>query len=243
MKMKNKRIVLITGGTSGIGRALAEAMLEPNNVVIVTGQNEQRLQNMRSCGCVALRANMTSRTQLESLILHIQQHYGRIDLLVNNAGVQYNYNLLEDAMSINTVLHEMHVNATGPIELTMLALPLLYASEQPVIANVTSALSRTPKSTAVVYSASKAAMYSFTTSLKKMLKGKVHVCEIIPPVVETKMTEGRTGRKLSPKEMAKQILLGLEARRSVICSLQIRLFRILSAVAPVLASSIINSRD
>lgn len=143
--------VLITGGTAGIGLALAKQFHSVHNHVIVTGRNAGKL--------VALRvahpdwsfelANMADLGALDRLV----QTYPHVSVLVNNAGVQYNYALADTSMPADMITQEIATNLLGPIYLTKRMLAQLLAKPSAAIVNITSSLSVMPKQSAPIYSA------------------------------------------------------------------------------------------
>ena len=110
-------------------------------------------------------------------------------MLFNNAGIQHNYDFANIVIPINKISEEININVTGQLILTQLLIPFLGNAQKVVIINTTSGLGAFPKMDALVYSASKAAMRSFTTGLRYSLKNTgIRILEFIPPVTDTLMT-------------------------------------------------------
>lgn len=238
MKIKNHTI-LITGGTSGIGRALAEALVE-NNQVIITGRSAKRLAIARANGISTFACDLTQSREVENLVMELEQHFPQLDILINNAGIQYNYDLLEESNAYSRVQNELSTNLTGTIHLTQLLLPLLSTKPSTII-NVTSALGTVPKSDGLVYSASKAGMRNFTVGLRKVLsKQQIRVLEIIPPVTDTHMTEARTENKMPVDELIQIILRQWEKGKALIAPGKVKFLLQLNRFAPGLANRIIG---
>ena len=152
--------VLITGGTSGIGLALAKRFLMEGNVVIVTGTNAQKAEAVRD-DLPALNielADMRDRQALENLV----RRYPNVNILINNAGVQYNYEFADPKIAPEQIATELDINLLSPLHLTKLFLPQLLSHPTAAIINVSSGLGIVPKQSAPVYCASKAALHSFT---------------------------------------------------------------------------------
>lgn len=238
MVVRNKTI-LITGGTSGIGRALAHALLKLNNTVLVVGRNEASLAEMRNVGCTTYNVELTSRFELEDLVVAIQREFGGLDVLINNAGVQHSYNIVHDVVPHRIVAEELHTNVVSVVELTRLLVPLLFDSENPTIVHVTSALSRVPKNDALVYSMSKAAVRTFVQGLRKELPS-FYIAEVIPPVVRTGMTKGRAGVMLSADTMAQRIVEGLQSGKKTITTPSIAFLLLINVFLPGIAWRIVN---
>lgn len=237
MKLKD-RTILITGGTSGIGRALAE-MLKKDNTVIVTGRRQLSVQKAREEELHAFPLDLSSKESMDALAVYIETNYPALDLLINNAGVQHNYNFTTATDTYDAVNGEIAINLTGQIYLTQLLLPLL-STRPSAIVNVTSALGAVPKSDGLVYSASKAGLRNFTRGLRKVLKGtSVQVLECIPPVTDTAMTAGRDEAKMTPKELANRVLGQMKKRFQVLAPQKIKFFLWLNRMVPRLADKII----
>jgi NAD(P)-dependent dehydrogenase (short-subunit alcohol dehydrogenase family)/enamine deaminase RidA (YjgF/YER057c/UK114 family) len=150
-------------------------------------------------GLIAVEADMTNRSALDRLVAS----YPDVTVLVNNAGVQYSYDLADAATPLALLDAELDTNLVGPLYLTRRLLPQLLRAEQAEIVNMSSLLGLLPKQSAPVYCASKAALHSFTQTLRWQLEGTpVKVFEIIPPLIDTAMTAGRGTGKISPAALA-----------------------------------------
>jgi uncharacterized oxidoreductase len=195
--------VLITGGTSGIGFALARRFLHQGNAVIVTGSNAQKAEAVthQFPAMTVELADMRDRQALEKLV----DRYPDVNILVNNAGIQYNYDFADPAIDIEQIEVELDINLLSPLYLTKLLLPQLLNHPTSAIINVSSGLGIVPKQSAPVYCASKAALHSFTKALRWQLEAtSVRVFEIIPPIVDTAMTQGRGRGKMTPEALVEE---------------------------------------
>ena len=230
--------ILITGGTSGIGRELA-LRLKASNTVLVTGRNPDRLAEATAAGLIAIRCDLTSRADIDQLLTRIEQDYPALDVLINNAGVQYNYQLPARDDIFRKVQEEIAINLTGTIQLTQALLPTLLTKPSQIL-NVTSALAWVPKSDGLVYSASKAGLHNFTRGLRKALKGHdVVVREIVPPVTDTGMTAGREEAKMNAGALADLILAQWKKGKKRLAPTKIRLFAGINHWLPSVADRII----
>ncbi len=231
--------ILITGGTSGIGKMLAE-VLNPYNQVIITGRSADRLREARSAGLKAISCDLRQQKDLESLVLQLEQEYPDLDVLINNAGIQNNYDWINELNAHLKIQRELDTNLTGTIQLTQLLLPLL-STKSSTILNVTSALGAVPKSDGLVYSASKAGLRNFTRGLRKVLKGyPIRVIEVVPPVTETNMTAGRSERKMQVDALVRIILRQWKKRKLLIAPAKIRIFLAIDRFFPAFADWIIS---
>lgn len=179
--------VLITGGTRGIGLALARRFQQSGNRVIITGRSKINLPHIET-----VIADMTHADDLKRL----HENYPDVTILINNAGVQYNTPLAQ--VDLASVDNEIHTNFLGLAQLTTLYLPNLLAQPEAAIVNISSGLAYVPKQSAPIYSGTKAAVHIFTKSLRWQLEDtSVRVFEVVPPLVETDMTQDRTTGKIT----------------------------------------------
>jgi uncharacterized oxidoreductase len=178
--------VLITGGASGIGWALARRFVEAGSEVIVCGRRAEKLaEAARQHPRIRTRAcDLAREAERVALAEWIAGEQPRVNVLVNNAGIQ-------NRMAIEggdwTAAHaELAINLEAPLHLSMLVAPHLARRSNPAIINVTSGLAFVPLAATPVYCASKAALHSFTLSLRRQLSDTpIQVIEVIPPAVDT----------------------------------------------------------
>jgi len=208
--------ILITGGTSGIGWALAEEFVHLGNEVIICGRREDRLKEAKSKwpSIHYMVCDIAIKEEREKLFHWVNANFPKLNILINNAGIQRAVNLAEGDKQYNDWHDELETNITGPIHLSTLFIPELAKQKDAVIANVSSGLAFVPLATVPVYSASKAAIHSFTMSLRHQLKKTgIKVFEIIPPIVATELQGERAkfvkDRAIPAKTMAEAIVEGL----------------------------------
>lgn len=198
--------VLITGGTTGIGRATATLLQRRGARVVVCARRGAELP----AGIAFVACDLCRSEQRHALAERVIGALGGLDVLINNAAIQVPVALQErDAWS--RVAPELALDLEAPVHLTTLLLPeLLQAGRPAAIVNVTSALSFAPKPGTPGYCAAKAALASFSTTLRAQLEGtSVRVLELVPPLVDTAMTAGRAGAKVSPDVVAQALVDGL----------------------------------
>lgn len=179
--------MLITGGASGIGFALARRFVDAGNTVVVCGRRADKLEEVHSrYGALRTRVcDVTDPAQRVELTRWVFREYPELDVLVNNAGIQNQVSLL-DGSDWPPIHQEIATNLEAPIHLSMMFAPRLAQRPRSAIVNVTSGLAFVPRAAVPVYCATKAAMRSFTLSLRHQLAGtSVEVIEIIPPAVDT----------------------------------------------------------
>lgn len=241
--------ILITGGSVGIGFALAKAFRERENAVTICARREGPLDNASNMlpGVHTLIADMTAEEDLHRLVEFAVDSMGGISMLINNAGLQWNDRYGET--DIDTILDhvdsEICTNFTGLVKLTALALPVLKREEIAAIVNVSSVLAIAPKRSAPVYCATKAAVHSFTMALRYQLAQSapsVKVFEVLPPGVDTAMTAGRHFQKMSADKLATTVINGMARDKAEIYAGQARLLKTLHRVSPKLAYRTVKER-
>ena len=190
--------ILITGGGSGIGLALAERFLRLNNQVIICGRREQKLAEVkqRHPSMLTRVCDVSSSSGREQLAEWATNTFPALNVLVNNAGIQRRVPLTTER-NWQAMHEEIAINLDAPLHLTTLFLDHLLRraadlkvgatnQKNAAIVNVTSGLAFVPLAETPVYCATKAALHSFTLSLRHQLSGTpVEVVEIIPPAVDT----------------------------------------------------------
>ncbi|MED1796414.1 SDR family NAD(P)-dependent oxidoreductase [Brevibacillus nitrificans] len=182
--------ILITGGSSGIGLAFAERFMKAGNTVVVTGRREKALQKAKekNPGLITRVNDLEKESERVALFDWITANYPEVNVLVNNAGIQQRFHVLKEDAKNNWSYFskEITTNLEAPFHLSMLFASYFSAKEEATIINVTSGLAFTPFAIAPIYSATKAALHSFTMSLRHQLSDtSVEVIEVAPPAVNT----------------------------------------------------------
>ena len=207
------RTILITGGANGIGLALAQQLLERGNRVIVCGSSEETLAKakLQSPALITRACDIADTASRRSMVEWLNTQYPDLSILINNAGVQYIRDFTTGG-AIESLENEVAVNVTGPIHLIAEMLPSLRRLPQAAIINVTSGLAFSPKADVPVYCATKAALHSFTLSLRHQLKGtSVKVVEMVPPIVDTGLGRGRRAAGINARPMMSSEQFATEA--------------------------------
>jgi uncharacterized oxidoreductase len=188
--------ILLSGGGSGIGLALAERWHDAGNVVIVTGRNAAKLETAVA-GRAKLHArvlDVTDPAAIAAFAKEIVADFPALNILVNNAGVMM-YEQADAKRDLTDAEATVVTNILGPIRLVDALVDHLTATADSAIVNVTSGLGFVPLPKAPTYSASKAALHSYTQALRVQLEGKVEVIELAPPAVRTELTPGQSTRE------------------------------------------------
>ena len=185
-------VVLVTGGASGIGLALARRFLEAGSTVIVCGRREAQLRAAAAAhpGLVTRVCDLAHADARVALAEWVVDAHPGLNVLVNNAGVQRRLRLTDPALASlegwAETRHEVAINFEAPVHLTLLLLPHLRTRPGAAVLNVTSGLALVPLAGVPVYCATKAALHSFTRSLRHQLAPDgVRVIEVLPPAVDT----------------------------------------------------------
>lgn len=181
--------ILMTGGTSGIGRALAEAFQRLGNEVIVAGRRRELLDEITTAnpGMRSTVLDVQDLSVLDGFAVKIARMHPSLNVLINNAGIMKPENLREgDAFA--TVEATVTTNFLAPLRLTAALLPHLQKQPRAAVITVSSGLAFVPLAATPTYCATKAAIHSWTQSLRWQLRGSpVEVLELIPPYVQTEL--------------------------------------------------------
>jgi short-subunit dehydrogenase involved in D-alanine esterification of teichoic acids len=231
--------ILITGGSKGIGFGLAKKFSELGNKVVITGRDEDKLKKVVSQlnNAAYIKCDQSKQNDLDALLLKVQNDFPEINVLINNAGVQYNYSLVNEVTPFERIENEINTNLTSVIKLSSMFIPMLESKKESAIINVSSALAFVPKQSAPVYCATKAGIHSFTQVLRYQLDvTNIKVFELIPALVETEMTKGRGKDKISVDDLVQEFIEGFEKDAQEINIGKVKLLRRLNRFMPSLIS-------
>lgn len=200
---KSNNTVLITGGGSGIGLALAKKFMENDNRVIITGRNLSKLETVLAefPQVNIIQSDVTIEKDVQALAAQMEEKFGGIDILFNNAGIM---NLLDSGNESNDLrkqMNEIDINFNAPVRMLHYFLPQLKKSKNAILMNTSSGLAYVPFAQAPVYSGTKAALHFWTKSIRPQLAfHNIKVVELLPPVVDTKLADDAdlTDDKLKP---------------------------------------------
>ncbi len=201
MNLKDNTI-LITGGGSGIGRGLAEAFHALGNKVIIAGRREALLTEVTDAnpGMASAVLDITDAAAIRAFAAEVVAHHPELNIVINNAGITTREDLRHAPEGLEKAEAVVTTNILGPIRLTAALLPHLLQQEQATVVNVTSGLAFVPFPLGPTYCASKAALHSYSESLRWQLRDTpVRVMEIIPPYVQTEL--GGPHQAVDPRAM------------------------------------------
>ncbi|MDB4992863.1 MAG: 3-oxoacyl-[acyl-carrier protein] reductase [Myxococcaceae bacterium] len=210
-----RRTILITGASAGIGLAFARKFVELDNEVIVTGRRKDVLDEIKAKHPTLhiIQSDVADPAQIMALAARVKAEFPRLDVLMNNAGIMLYKNLSTPEADLAGLMTEMNINVGGVIRTTSAFIDILTANRGTVI-NMSSALAFVPSPCTPIYSATKAAIHSYTQSLRFQLEeAGVEVIELMPPAVRTDMTVELSKDKgvtlIDPDELVKLSLAAL----------------------------------
>ena len=209
--------ILITGGGTGIGLALAEQLLRQDNQVIICGRRKSRLQaaHKRFPGLVTRVCDVSDPLARQELVQWITADFDPLNILVNNAGIQRSMDFSKGPRDLSSVDAEVAINLLAPIHLSAMLIPHLMSKPHAAIVNISSGLAFTPLAAVPVYCATKAAIHSLSLTLRFQLRETpVRVFEMAPPIVATELSGSRRRpdddeHAMSPEAVAQGILEAL----------------------------------
>jgi len=244
MLLESKNI-LVTGGSSGIGYQLVKQLSARNNKIIVIARDEDKLRVLHDefKNIYCYNCSLADRNQLIKALDTIISQHQDINVIINNAGIQFTPMLTDGDFVIDHIDEEIAVNLTAPIIICAFFIKLWAMRLQPsAIINITSGLAFYPKKNSAVYCATKAGLRNFTKSLRYQLENTViSVHEAILPLVDTPMTRDRSAKKIAPNYAAKEIIKGIENNRAEIFVGKTKFIPLLSRLSPRLIAAILKS--
>lgn len=237
--------ILITGGSAGIGLEVAKQLLALGNKVIITGRDEDRLAKAAAQlgDVIAIPFDVTKSSNVTALTDLIKTQYPELNVLINNAGAATVHHLKDTNKTFDIAESEMMTNYLSIVRMNQQLLPLLQQQEESAIINVSSIVAFVPTQHLPTYSASKAALHSYTKSLRLALKDTVvKVFELMPPLVNTHLSAEIGGENgIAPSVLANDFIDALENDRLEIRTGQTEDIYNLSLANPDEALVIMNS--
>lgn len=237
MKLQGNTI-LLTGGSSGIGLALAKEFVALGNKVIITGRNAEKLEAARqeTPALETIQSDAADPEALRALAAQVQERFPEMNVLVNNAGVFIPRNHTGPSDDLIGLTAELDVNLAGPIRMVSVFIDQLKANRGTIV-NVSSGLAFVPLQLSPIYCATKAAVHSYTISLRQQLKDEgVEVIELMPPAVHTALTADMPDdgdfKIITTEQLVKETFSGLRAGRDEIRPGQANQLYWMSRIAP-----------
>jgi len=235
--------IIITGGASGIGLELVKQLYQGNQISVIARPSSGLDQLRKQFDDISIyEADFSDLTSVELAADHISSEHNAIDILINNAAVQYTPKFLDDDFCYRHIKREIDVNFTSICSLTYLSLPSLLNSSSATILNINSGLGLVPKASSAIYCATKGALNIFSQSLRHQLEETdIRVMQAFLPLVDTAMTKGRGSGKLSADDVAAEIIAGLSKNKLDIDIGKVKLLRPISRFLPSVARKIMKA--
>jgi uncharacterized oxidoreductase len=190
--------ILITGGATGIGFSLAEALVKKGNEVLICGRREDKLAEAKSKlpGLHTIRCDVSKAEDRECLLHWAVTKFGSLNILINNAGIQREIDFKKGTADLLSGEDEIEINLQAPVQLSALFIPHLMKQRESAIVNISSGLAFVPVAIMPVYCATKAAIHSFSMSLRHQLRDtSIKVFEIIAPTTDTELDRGARAKR------------------------------------------------
>ena len=241
MNIKQKQI-LITGGTAGIGYEIVK-QLYPGNRIIVLSRNEDKLTSLKKefHDIITYQVDLANPDEVREVAGKVVKDNDHLDILINNAAVQFTPAFLDDDFQFDTIRQEININFTSLCCLIFLLIPALQKPSESVILNVNSGLALAPKTSSAIYCATKGALNIFSQSLRYQLENTgIKVLQVFMPLVDTAMTQGRGSGKVSAKEAAQKLIHGIQKEIYEHDIAKVKLLRILLRFFPGIAKNIMK---
>lgn len=246
MAIQNQ-VIVITGGASGIGLSLVKHFIADNQVISIDRNPEKITLLQKEVPKVkSIRADVCKKEEVHQAINQIDRRYGKIDLLISNAGIGKHYNfetIIEDEL-IQIAEAEIITNFLAPVLLSKKSLPLLLKSDFPKIVFVSTGLAYMPDAGSPTYCSSKAGLHFFVMSLRHQLKNtKIKVIEVLPAAVDTEFSKGIEVPKISTEKFVREFISKLNKGQTTIHIGMAVVLHKLSRFFPKFAFNIINKKS
>ena len=190
--------ILITGGATGIGFALAKVFLQRGNEVLICGRREDKLTeaSKKLPKLHTIRCDVADAEGRKRLLDWVMTNFKSLNILVNNAGIQREVDFKKGTVDLMSGENEIEINLQAPVHLSALFIPYLMKQKEAAIVNISSGLAFVPIAIMPLYCATKAAIHSFSLFLRHQLKGtSIKVFEIIPPTTDTWLDRGARDKR------------------------------------------------
>jgi len=207
--------VFISGGSAGIGLAIAKKLSAAGNRIIINGRNEERLQNALKelDNAVAIQGDLSVEADRVRIATQLKEQYSDVNIIVNNAGAAFAYLLNETTNAHEKAAIEMNTNYFSVIHFTELLLPHLAQKTESAVVNISSISVFGSHKLLPTYGATKAALHSYTVALRYTLEDEnnVQIYEVYPPLVDTQFSAEIGGANgIPPSEVADELFIALE---------------------------------
>lgn len=243
MKIKNNTI-LITGGSSGIGLELSKVLIQKNNKVIICGKSKDKLAAAKKMlpQLITYQCDLSNSEECSGFAKEIAKNHPDLNVLINNAAIVNKIDFFKDKSAIELAENEYQTNLMAPIQLIKLLYKTISSNDSSVIINVTTGLIYAPRVIYPFYNSSKAALHSFTQTLRISLKEeKTKVIEVMFPAVDTPWHKGNPPKiAISVEKAVSEMIKGWEKGRPEIKVGGAKKLYLVSRIAPSFALKKVN---
>ncbi len=244
--MLTNNTILITGGSSGVGLELAKRLVGRNNTVLICGRSKEKLEETRQLLPQVKIFPCDISSEKECILLYewVKANHPSCNILINNAAIVHKTAFLNDDKAIEKAQDEFQTNILAPIRLSKLFLSLLLKNPNAQLINISTGLVYAPRAVYPFYNATKAALHSFTQTLRLQLRNEpIKVIEILLPVVDTPWHKGNPPKiAISVETAIEEVLRKLEKGNSLEIKIGgVNILYWLSRIAPGFAVRKINS--
>jgi len=243
--------ILITGGATGIGLALAEAFLRKGNEVLICGRREDKLTQAKNKfpKLQIRKCDVADTEDRKHLYDWAVKNYKHLNILINNAGIQKEIDFKKGTTDLLSGENEIEINLEAPVHLSALFIPHLMEKKESAIVNISSGLAFVPIAFMPLYCATKAALHFFSLSLRHQLRTTtIKVFEIIPPTTDTELDRGARGKRgqadrgIKPEVVAEAAIETVDKDNFEVAVGEAQFLRAISRNEPERAFQMINAR-
>lgn len=207
--------IFISGGSAGIGLAIAKKLQAAGNKIIINGRNEERLQKALKelNNAIGIQGDLSVEADRIRIAEELKTNHADVNIIINNAGAAFGYSLKEELNAHQKALIEMNTNYFAIIHFNELLIPHLIQKEEAGIVNISSIAVYGSHKAIPTYGATKAALHSYTTALRQTFEEQknLQIYEVYPPLVNTEFSSYIGGENgIPPSEVADELFIGLE---------------------------------
>ncbi|NBP68295.1 MAG: SDR family NAD(P)-dependent oxidoreductase, partial [Cytophagia bacterium] len=217
---------------------------EGGNKIIVAARDIEKLNSLKKqfTAIDIVECDLTKQSDIDGLVVFVEQHHPDLNMLFNNAAIQYNYQFLTEQNLVNKIDYEVSANLGATVKLCGLLLPTLLKNANAAIVNVSSGLAISPKKSAPVYCCTKSAIHHFTKAFRYQLEEEnIKVFEILPPIVDTPMTTGRGRNKITPEQLVEEFMNDFKNDKFESYIGKSKLLKFIHRISPALADRIMKN--
>lgn len=240
-----KNVILITGGTSGLGLEMAKRFVSFDNHVIVCSRDLQKLRDAQKLlpTVETYQCDISNERERINLFNWIMDNFPKLNMLINNAAIVYKTDFMKDEKSYEKAIQEINTNLIAPIHLSKLFVNHLSKQPNGSLINITTGLVYIPRSIYPFYNATKSALHSFTQTLRHQLQNNpINITEVLFPAVNTPWHKGTPPKiAISPQKAVDEMIKGLARDKNEIKVAGVKKLYQLSRLLPELAFKKINA--